>query len=238
MSYPFHLLEEELHLFFTDKALLKQALTHSSYAKQKKSKFVSDNERLEFLGDSVIKLIVSDYLYKKFPTFDEGDLTKLRAKLVSDHSLGHIAQSLNLGPYMIMSHGEANTGGESKVSNLANVFEALLGAYFLDKGLGPVSAYFIPIFEAHYDEILQEEDTQDHKTSLQEWTQKHRIPLPKYTVLKEEGPDHDKTFHIEVQVIIHTQTKNFRGKGINKKMAQQSAAKAALAEIHTQRSPQ
>lgn len=230
-------LQQDIGLRFKNTALLKQALTHSSYAKQKIYHSIQDNERLEFLGDAVLKLLVSEYLYQKYPKADEGELTKLRAKFVSDHALGHLAKTIQLGAYMILSHGEAHTGGETKVSNLANAFEALLGACYLDQGLETAKAFFIPLLEQHFDLLFSEEDGQDYKTTLQEWTQKHRLSLPKYEVLREEGPDHEKIFYVEVQLMIQGKSRIFSGQGINKKMAQQSAAKAALSAILHPRSP-
>jgi ribonuclease-3 len=222
-------LEQKMGVVFNDKLLLRTALTHSSYAKQKANRFlVQDNERLEYLGDAVLKLVSSRYLYIKYPQFLEGQLTKVRAKLVSDLNLCKLAQLIDLGDYILFSYGEKNTGGDKKVSNLANAFEALLGACYLDQGLEVVDRFFEELMNDHFDDLMKEELLVDHKTQLQEFFQRKKQALPLYTVAKIDGPDHEKTFYVHVEVVDNNQNLRFSGNGRSKKEAEQASAREAL----------
>jgi ribonuclease III len=222
-------LEEKAGLNFKNKGLLSQALTHSSYAKRDRGNQSIDNERLEFFGDAVLKLIVSEYLYFKYPHLDEGGLTKKRAQIVSDRLLAELSMNLSVGDYMLFSQGEKGTGGSSRPSNLANAFEALLAAIYLDTGYEEAKSFFI----SRYDLAPQEAklELQDSKTVLQEWAQQNGGALPTYTLLKSEGPDHKKKFIVRVTVQAKRGDLSEDGMGVSKKRAEQEAAKRLLERI-------
>ncbi len=217
---------------FKDRQLLITAFTHSSYARYNKKGRVQDNERLEFFGDAVLKLIVSDYLLRKFPTHSEGELTKIRAQLISDRNLAFLAEKLNIGDYLMMSYGEKNTGGDKRISNLANTMEALLGAYFLDSGLEKTQLFFTNLLVQHELELLAQDYVIDYKTSLQEYLQRRKLPLPDYRIDREEGPDHEKVFHVVVSVMVGDKPVICDGSGRSKKEAEQMAAKTTLVALN------
>lgn len=217
---------------FSNQALLLTALTHSSYAKQRQFRHLDDNERLEFLGDAVLKLLVSDYLYRKYPKYSEGDLTKVRAKLVSDRNFSILARTLHLGKYILFSQGEKSSGGAEKNSNLANVFEAVLGACYLDQGWGPTQAFFDRLVDQKFVEMISDENLEDYKTQLQEFLQREKSELPQYEVYDTTGPDHQREFHVRVTLFCRNQDYAFEGKGFSKKSAEQLAAKLALLELN------
>jgi len=223
--------ESSTGMVFQNKEWLKTALTHSSYARVYKRTPLIDNERLEFFGDAVLKLLVSDYLFHKFPSYSEGELTKLRAQLISDKNLAYLADKLGLGGFLMMSHGEKNTGGDKRLSNLANTFEALLGAYFLDSGWQKTQVFFNAVLKRFELDVMAQDHINDYKTTLQELTQRHRNPLPVYRVVREEGPDHHKLFHVMVQVCHQGQHFECHGEGRSKKDAEQMAAKQALESL-------
>ena len=229
----FHNFEKATGIVFDNKELLYTAFTHSSFAKRKRQLNIQDNERLEFLGDAVLKLVISEYLFNHYPECQEGDLTKIRSRIISDQSLSFIANHLNMGPYILFSYGERNTGGEKKTSNLANVFEALLGSYYLDKGLGATKTFLVTLLEEEEEAIMGLTKTQDHKTVLQELLQQHQWPLPEYNVFKEEGPDHKKIFLVEAIITIGKNIIKSIGQGNSKKEAEQCAAKFAIEHLNT-----
>lgn len=217
-------LETKLGIQFLNKSLLNQSLTHSSFAHESHDK-VPDNERLEFLGDAVIKLVISEYLYNKFPSRAEGDLTKIRAVAISDDVLASVSKRFRLGQYMQLGLNERRTGGFDRKSNLANVFEALVGAIYLDAGLGKIRDVLIEFLEPEIDKISKEGYMSDFKSALQEFVQKKKWGLPLYEVIKESGLKHKKTFVMEVKI----RGERFGvGNGANKKEAEQAAAKMAL----------
>ncbi|MBR4627719.1 MAG: ribonuclease III [Ruminococcus sp.] len=216
-------LQEVIGYTFKKPELLRQALAHSSYANEKKLSSGS-NERLEFLGDSVLSIVVSDYLYKNL-NVAEGELTKLRASLVCEKSLHIFAQKINLGDFLLLGKGEENTGGRERPSILADAFEAVIAAIYLDGGMEPAAKHilrFMPDDLRHAGKPA----FSDHKTVLQEIVQKNPEEKVEYVLIGEEGPDHNKRFVVEVclngQVI-------GKGKGRSKKEAEQLAAKEALA---------
>ena len=220
--------QHSIHIRFNNQSLLLQALTHSSYVRQKNAhkQGMKDNEKLEFFGDAVLKLLVSEYLYETYPYWNEGELTKMRAHIISDNFLSQLALKLNLGELIIFSYGELRSGGDKRLSNLANAFEALLGAYYLDQGLNAVREFLITLLTDK--SVLEEaQNVVDFKTRLQEWFQRHKLPLPQYDVLKEEGPDHCKTFHVQVRLKLVDEQKTFEQTGSTKKQAQQGCAKLA-----------
>jgi ribonuclease-3 len=206
-------------------ALYDQALTHSSFTYENKLSSLENYERLEFLGDAVLKIIVSEYLYERFPEYREGELTKIRAVIVSDSTLGTLAQSLNLGYFMIFGSSEARTGGAEKVSNLACGFEALLGALFLDGKMPETRNLLCTMLEDAVTKVDLSKTKDNFKAVLQELTQAEGDGLPVYRTVSESGPSHNKTFYIEVLI---NQEVVGHGSGKTKKEAQQSAAKMAL----------
>jgi ribonuclease-3 len=212
---------------FKHAGYLSAALTHSSYARYAKKGGIQDNERLEFFGDAVLKLIVSEYLLKKFPSASEGDLTKIRAQLISDKNLAFLAEKLRMGDFLMMSHGEKNTGGKQRLSNLANAMEAVLGAYYLDSGLPAVHQFFTTLLLRHEQELLAQEYVVDHKTALQEYLQRRKRELPDYKTVREDGPEHDKLFYVVVTVSCDDGRREYEGSGRSKKDAEQMAAKQA-----------
>ena len=216
-------LEENLRYEFKNKKLLINALTHSSYANEARDG-VSSNERLEFLGDSVLSIVVSEYIYKEFNNLPEGELTKLRASLVCEKSLCQFSRELELGKYLRLGKGEDKGGGRERDSILADAFEAVLAAMYLDGGFN-VAKNHVMRFIKNELKHTDDEVFKDYKTALQEIIQKNPEESVTYILTKETGPDHDKVFEVEVRL-----NSNTIGKGIekNKKQAEQSAAKEAL----------
>lgn len=221
-------LEHNAGLQFKDKTLLIQALTHRSFAQQ--NKHAKDNERLEFFGDAVLKLIVSDFLFHKFPSYSEGQLTKTRAQIISDKLLAKMASHIRLGNYIRFSYGEEHSGGKTRPSNLADTFEAILGALYIDRGYEKTKDFFISLYEK-MDEKFDDLDLEDYKTILQEKVQKNKEGLPIYTLEKTDGPEHKKLFFISVSANFQNQTFQGKGQGISKKEAEQLAAKDLFDEI-------
>ncbi|WP_457750107.1 ribonuclease III [Sulfurimonas sp.] len=212
-------LEEKLGYKFQDKKLIIEALTHKSY------KQPYDNERLEFLGDAVLDLVVGEYLFKKFRTSDEGKLSKIRASLVNETGFDKLARALSLGDYILLSHAEDNNGGREKSSLLSNAFEAIMGAIYLEAGLQEVQKIAVDLIEKNYDEISLDSLFRDFKTTLQELTQARFGITPEYKVLASRGPDHLKEFEVGVFI----EDKEYaRANGKSKKIAQQEAARVAV----------
>lgn len=222
-------LQSTINYNFKDIELLNTSLTHSSYANENKPKYSESNERLEFLGDTVISLVVSEYLYKRFPEFPEGELTKRRAAVVCESSLAFAARKINLGEYLLLGKGEESTGGRKRDSILGDAFEALTGAIYVDGGLKETQEYLLGLFEQEVIYALSKGNLFiDYKTELQEVLQKRTKSKIEYKVEKEVGPDHNKKFYMNVIVenkIIGS------GLGRNKKEAEQMAAKQALLKI-------
>lgn len=216
--------KKELHISFTNHDLLKQAFTHSSYVNEHRKKQFMDNERLEFLGDAVLELGISQYLYRKNPHMPEGEMTKLRAAIVCEESLVDFAQDLQFGDYILLGKGEEQTGGRSRPALLADVFESFLGAFYLDQGYDEVLAFlddhvFPKISSGAFSHAM------DYKSQLQELVQQNQNVTIDYEIIEEKGPSHDKEFIAQVQI----QDKVFKvGIGRTKKEAEQRAAKFAL----------
>ena len=211
-------------------SLLTEALTHKSYVNERRDSGRNHNERLEFLGDAVLSLIVSDYLTKQYPEFSEGILSKLKAKLVSEAPLANVARRLDLGARLKLGRGEELSNGRDKASLLADALEAVIAAVYLDGGFAASRDFTIEALadELHQIDVLQERSGgDDYKTRFQEWCQKRYEVLPRYVIVRETGPDHHKVFEVEVQV-------NDRvfgiGRGLSKKEAEQEAAQRALEE--------
>ncbi len=220
-------LEKTIGYQFKDPNLLLMALTHSSYANECKYGALN-NERLEFLGDSVLNLSVSDYLYNSFKDLSEGDLTKLRASIVSEASLAKIARKLNLGDYLRLGRGEENTGGRQRDSILADAVEAIIGAVYLDGGFEKASDFILRYQIPEIYNSLEGKGFRDYKTELQELIQKGAEQGLQYRIVKESGPDHDKKF---VAQVFHNQKLIGEGTGKSKKDAEQQAARQALEKI-------
>ncbi|MFA1818602.1 ribonuclease III [Virgibacillus oceani] len=217
-------LEKKFNMKFKDHELIKQAFTHSSYVNEHRGKSFSDNERLEFLGDAVLELGVSQFLYRKHQDMPEGEMTKLRAAIVCEPSLYNFALSLHLGEYILLGKGEAQTGGRNRPALLADVFEAFLGAIYLDQGFDKVLEFMkIHVFPKITAGAFSHE--MDYKTQLQELVQQVRNQFAEYRIVDEKGPAHDKTFI--AQVIIKDKVSGI-GEGRTKKEAEQRAAKIAL----------
>jgi ribonuclease-3 len=218
-------LEKRLGIPFLSKAILNQSLTHSSFAHEAG---IPDNERLEYLGDAVLKLVITEYIYNKFPTKPEGDLTKIRATVISDETLANVADKMNLGRYLLLSENEKRTGGAVRKSNLANSLEALIGAIYLDAGLGRSRDFLLEILRGEIEKVSAEDYIKDFKSVLQEYSQKRKWELPHYRVLSESGPRHKRIFTIGVKVSGKLLGK---GSGLSKKEAEQKAAEQAYKKI-------
>jgi ribonuclease III len=212
LDYRFHRLE-----------LLNQALTHKSYVHEQREP-AQHNERLEFLGDAVLGLVISDYCYGRFMELAEGELSKLRASLVNESNLARIARRLDLGAYLLVGRGEELTGGRTKTSLLADTFEALLAAIYLDSSLADVHQVVLRCFQDDLNTLL-DEGHKDYKSELQEYTQEKFGCVPTYIVVRERGPDHEKVF--EVELAVRGQLQGF-GAGKSKKEAEQAAARKVL----------
>ena len=231
-------LEAALGYRFTDRGLLEQALTHRSRAHEDPSGEVVDNERLEFLGDAVLGLVVADRLVRGFPDRDEGWNSKAKARLVSEPTLARLGEQVGLGDYLLLGRGEEKTGGRRKRSLIADTFEAVVAAIYLDGGLAAAGAFI----DARFRETLADlrangadsEAAADWKSTLQEWLQARGRPLPAYRLAAEEGPDHRKTFTVDVAVGGDPVAS---GTGRSKKEAEQRAARQALADLRTAGDP-
>ncbi|MDE6519728.1 MAG: ribonuclease III [Ruminococcus sp.] len=216
-------LEEIIGYKFNDKHLINHALTHSSYANERKIASGS-NERLEFLGDSVLSIVVSEYLYTNLKNVAEGDLTKLRASLVCEKSLHVFAKEIHLGDFLMLGKGEENTGGRERPSILADAFEAVIAAIYLDGGMESAKKHILRFMPKDIEHTAKFA-FKDFKTVLQEVVQKNPEEKVEYNLIGEEGPDHNKRFVVEV--MLNYQVIG-RGKGRSKKEAEQLAAKEAL----------
>ena len=219
-------LEQRLDVHFRRPRMLAQALVHRSYHPEGAQ--MASNERLEFLGDAVLGQVVAEHLYHRFPDWPEGELTKLKAAVVSEVTLSEAARRLGLGDFLIMAKGEEQSGGRERPSLLSDALEAIIGALYLDRGLRAARALVLRILDESIRALEQDEQRRDYKTLLQELTQgRHKQP-PAYRVVAEEGPDHEKTFVVEVRFGRHLLGE---GVGKSKKEAEQKAAKEALEDI-------
>lgn len=207
---------------FEDKNLLKEALTHKSFAGEHRS--VKHNERLEFLGDSILGAIVADYIYNKCPHVEEGVLSKIKSNLVSRRNLCSWGKKLNLGKFILLGHGELVTGGRDRDSIISNAVEAVIGAVYLDGGYSAAEGIILPWIETQ--ELTQ--DVRDFKSLLQEFLQKKGPQTPSYEIIQTVGPEHDKTFTVRVSL---SNKELGIGKGHNKKQAEQEAARFALEKL-------
>jgi ribonuclease-3 len=221
-------LESCLDYYFKNPALLQQAITHKSYLNEAREKIQRDNERLEFLGDAVLDLVISQDLLFNYPDTPEGELSKMKARIVSETALARVAGRLEIGRFLLLGRGEEMTQGRAKPSLLANALEAILAAVYLDGGLGSAGQVIQKIFKDDIEALLKTEAFTDYKTELQELCQRDYEILPTYTLLGETGPDHQKTFEVQLSI-----KGNVYGKGIgrSKKEAEQQAAREALEKL-------
>lgn len=215
-------IEQVIGYCFKDKSLLKEALTHKSFAGEHRS--ARHNERLEFLGDSILGAIVANYIYKQCPHDEEGVLSKIKSNLVSRRNLYLWGKQLNLGQYMMLGRGELATGGRERDSIISNAVEAVIGAVYLDGGFPAAEALILPWVKTQ--QLTQDE--RDYKSMLQELLQKDSPQTPDYEVIQTIGPEHDKIFTVRVSV---GEKELGIGKGHNKKAAQQAAAENALSRL-------
>jgi ribonuclease-3 len=221
----FDILEKKLGFKFKNKDLLTQAFTHRSYLNENPGFKLEHNERLEFLGDAVIELIVTENLYKEYPQKTEGDLTNWRASLVNAKMMTSVAEDLGFNEFLLLSKGEAKEGGKARAYILANTFEALLGALYLDSGYEPCAEFIKKYLLANLEGIIRDGSYKDAKSKFQEKSQEKVSVTPSYKVLRESGPDHDKKFIVGVYLGSELIAE---GEGSSKQEAEEAAAKSAL----------
>lgn len=220
--------EKSIGYSFRNKFLLNQALTHKSYANEKNMERSSDNERLEFLGDSVLGVIISHTLYNDYPGEDEGILTRYKSQLVSGETLARIAKEKEIGEYILLGKGEESSGGRKHVSNLMCALEAIIGAIFLDGGLKASHGFITRVFRSEIQLVKEGKGSKDYKSIFQQIVLKKFKTTPSYKILSEIGPDHKKHFIVEAVV---TGKRYGIGSGPNKKSAEQSSAKEAISAL-------
>ncbi len=217
--------EKKTGFVFTDKSLLRKAFTHRSYINENKSSNMEHNERLEFLGDAVLELVVTDHLYKKYPLKNEGDLTAYRSALVNANTLSAVASELGMNEFLLLSRGEMKDIGRARQYILANTFEAYVGAVYLDQGYGAAEKFIAQKLFPLIDEIVKNRLWQDAKSHFQEKAQEKVGITPSYKTIREEGPDHNRVFTIGLylgdELIVE-------GKGKSKQEAEQDAAQRGL----------
>jgi ribonuclease-3 len=189
----------QLGIIFSDPLLISRALTHRSYLNEYPDA-LEDNERLEFLGDAVLDFLVGAWLYNRFPEMPEGSLTRLRSALVRTENLANFARQINLGDAMLLGHGENEGGGRERMALLCGTFEALVGAIYIDQGIDTVQEFIAPMLENAAHQIIKENKDKDPKSTLQEWAQSQGMGTPYYRTIRSYGPDHDKTFEVEVHI--------------------------------------
>jgi len=223
-------LEQKTGIKFNNISLLRQALTHKSYLNENPSAGVDDNERMEFLGDALLDFVVADRLYSDFPDLPEGKLTEIRISLVRKETLAEKASQLSLSKYLLMGKGEETTGGRKRPSNLANTFEALVAAIYLDQGLDQVRTFILDIFQNEISSVRAGDLAINYKALLQELTQDEYRCLPEYEVVEATGPDHDKIFYVSVSV---GEAVLAIGSGKSKKTAEAEAARLAYTKSIT-----
>ncbi len=217
--------EKKTGIFFKNKELLKQAFIHRSYINENPGSNLSHNERLEFLGDAVLELVVTDYLYRKYPLLNEGELTAIRSALVNAVIISDIAATLNMNDYLLLSKGEAKDNGKARQYILANTYEAYAGAVYLDQGYEVIRQFIADTILPHTEEIVSRKLWRDPKSLVQEKAQEKAGCTPFYKVLFESGPDHDKRFTVG---IFFGADLIAEGKGKSKQEAEQKAAETAL----------
>lgn len=224
-EYTVSRLEEVIGYHFYDEQLLRRALTHSSYANERKINRCGDYERLEFLGDAVLELVTSEFLYLRYPKLPEGQLTKLRASMVCEPALAYCARDLQLGRYLFLGKGEAATGGRNRASITSDVMEAIIGAIYLDSGIAQAKSFIMRFI---LNDIEDKQLFYDSKTILQEQIQKTPGSVLSYELVSEEGPEHEKVFTVNALIDGRISAS---GRGRSKKAAEQEAAYQILLEM-------
>lgn len=217
---------DKLGYHFKDISLLKLALTHKSVG-------ISNNERLEFLGDSILSFVISDCLFSKYEKMDEGTLTRMRASLVCKESLYLVARELNIDKYIILSGSEARSGGHQRKSILADAIESLIAAVFIDSGIEIAKEIVLRLFAGHIDNLSTDKKYQDPKTALQEYLQSFGKKLPQYTLIETKGPAHDQIFSVECTLLEINE--RFNAEGATRRKAEQESAKQALEYLKEER---
>ncbi len=220
-------LENKIHYTFINREYLSESLRHRSFVNEQNDDNLADNERLEFLGDAVVNLIVGHSLMERFPKLKEGELSRIRASLVNESQLAEIARNMELGSYIRLGKGELLTQGREKNSILADTFEAVVAAVFLDGGYQSADRTVRRLFEPLFSEVLLPEADQDYKSRLQEVVQISSKLIPTYSLMSESGPDHNKTFEVKVEIFDFDAV----GYGKSKKAAEQEAARRALKKL-------
>jgi len=223
-------LQQILGISFNDPSLLEQALVHTSYVNEQPGITSASNERLEFLGDAVLGLVVAEGLYQDFPHSAEGEMTRLRAALVRRDTLARMATTIKLGDYLYLGKGEEASGGRSKPANLAGAFEAIIAAIFLDQGLIITREFILSLFKEELQRVSSHGVKGDYKSQLQEFIQTREQQTPAYQVVETTGPDHDRRFTVEVSA---GDSVLGRGSGKSKKAAEMEAARTALKQFLT-----
>lgn len=220
-------LQKVIRVKFKDKNLLRRALTHRSFVNESGST-ITDNERLEYLGDSVLGLVVNEYLFRVFEEYREGELAKIKSAVVSEATLAKLARSIDLGQFIIMGKGEEHSGGRERSSILANTVEAIIGALYIDSGLKTSRKFILSLLRDEIDRVNNLSYLRDPKTALQEYVQKKYKERPVYRVIEERGPDHQKEFTVSLVV---NGRELVTGEGPSKRKAEMNAARATLKKI-------
>ena len=221
-------LQATINYQFSDVSLLREALTHKSFAHEQQGASSTGNERLEFLGDAVLELVITHILMERFPDYSEGTLSKLRAGIVNKEGVAAVSRTLNLGRYVLLGRGEEGSSGRAKNSILANAYEALIAAVYYDGGYQQVFKLVENHFSQLLDEIKEKGISRDYKTKLQEYSQSALGSIPEYVIVSEEGPDHEKIFEVYVNI---NGVRHETGRGRNKKAAEQEAAQRTLSRL-------
>lgn len=221
-------LEDILHYQFVNIHLLDKALTHRSFVNENQSLDLKDNERLEFLGDAVLDLCISDMLMREFPEYTEGQLSKIRASIVNEQPLAQLAREFHLGEFLLLGKGEELSGGRTKNSILSNALEAVIAAIYMDGKFERTLEFIKHLFHPFIEKWIQYPIYKDYKTFLQEFSQNRFKVIPKYQLIHEYGPDHEKVFHVQLTISDFLST---IGIGKNKKEAEQQAARLAIEEL-------
>jgi ribonuclease-3 len=225
MEINFSAFEKKADVAFKDKNILRQAFTHRSYINENKNTKFEHNERLEFLGDAVLELVVTDFLYKKYPTKPEGELTTYRSALVNAITLSEVASNLSMNDYLLLSKGEAKDMGRARQYILANTFEAVIGAIYLDQGYDTAKKFIEKNIFVFADQMITRGNLVDAKSTFQEKAQEKAGVTPSYKLVRESGPDHDKSFTVGVYI---SKDQIATGEGKSKQEAEQNAALRAL----------
>ena len=222
--------QQAIGVSFDNPVLLREALVHGSYANEYANMVTATNERLEFLGDAVLSMVVAARLYHDFPLMDEGKMTKLRSFLVKGNTLARIAREIGLGKYLLLGRGEEATGGRNKPANLAGAMEAVIGAVFLDKGYDIAGDFILRLLDAELNKAVSQGVASNYKSELQELLQAQQQQIPTYNMVEATGPPHDRWFTVEVSV---GDTILGRGSGRSKKSAEMDAAQAILGKLQS-----